>query len=59
MTGRSKVSIQHLPPLVDDPTVRRPDISLARNVLGWEPVVKLQDGLRKTIQWHIEQDLHR
>ena len=59
MTGRPKVSIQYLPPLVDDPTVRRPDISLARNVLGWEPVVKLQDGLRETIQWHIEQDLHR
>lgn len=55
MTGRSKVSITYLPPLADDPVVRRPDISLARKVLGWEPVVKLQDGLRRTIQWHIDQ----
>ncbi|CAI7606646.1 unnamed protein product [Penicillium bialowiezense] len=55
MTGRSKVSIIYLPPLADDPVVRRPDISLARKVLGWEPVVNLQDGLRKTIQWHIDQ----
>jgi dTDP-glucose 4,6-dehydratase len=35
----------------DDPTVRRPDISLARAVLGWEPTVDLADGLRRTIEW--------
>jgi dTDP-glucose 4,6-dehydratase len=35
----------------DDPTVRRPDISLARSVLGWEPEVGLADGLRRTIEW--------
>lgn len=55
MSGRPKVSITYLPPLVDDPVVRRPDITLARKVLGWEPVVPLQDGLRRTIEWHIDQ----
>ena len=33
----------------DDPKVRRPDISRARNILGWEPKVKLRDGLKKTV----------
>ena len=36
---------------VDDPEVRGPDIALARNVLGWEPTVRVQDGLARTIQW--------
>jgi dTDP-glucose 4,6-dehydratase len=35
----------------DDPTVRQPDISLAREVLGWEPKVDIEDGLRRTISW--------
>jgi dTDP-glucose 4,6-dehydratase len=35
----------------DDPTVRRPDISLARRVLGWEPKIPLEEGLRKTAAW--------
>jgi dTDP-glucose 4,6-dehydratase len=35
----------------DDPTVRRPDISLARAALGWEPRVDLAEGLRRTIAW--------
>jgi nucleoside-diphosphate-sugar epimerase len=35
----------------DDPEVRCPDISLARQVLGWEPTVSVQDGLAHTIQW--------
>lgn len=36
---------------VDDPTVRRPDIALAHEVLGWEPKVDIEDGLRRTIAW--------
>jgi dTDP-glucose 4,6-dehydratase len=36
---------------VDDPQVRNPDITLAREHLGWEPEVTLEDGLAKTIDW--------
>lgn len=53
MTGVSRVSIAYLPPLVDDHMVRRPDITLAREVLHWGPVIRLEDGLRRTIEWHI------
>ncbi len=35
----------------DDPMVRQPDITKARQVLGWEPVVSLQEGLTKTVEW--------
>lgn len=36
---------------VDDPEVRCPDISLAKDRLGWEPRVPLEEGLRRTIEW--------
>jgi dTDP-glucose 4,6-dehydratase len=36
---------------VDDPEVRCPDISLAKDRLGWEPQVPLEEGLRRTIAW--------
>jgi dTDP-glucose 4,6-dehydratase len=36
---------------VDDPERRRPDISLARQVLGWEPEIPLNDGLHRTVDW--------
>ncbi|MBM4466944.1 MAG: SDR family oxidoreductase [Chloroflexi bacterium] len=39
----------------DDPQVRRPDISKARQVLGWEPRVGLEEGLRETIEWFRER----
>ncbi len=35
----------------DDPKVRQPDISKARRLLGWEPKVSLDEGLRRTIEW--------
>ena len=41
-------SIQHIERPVDDPRVRRPDITLARTVLGWEPKVPLEEGLRRS-----------
>ncbi len=42
--------IVHLPLPVDDPTRRRPDISLARTALGWEPTTGLQEGLARTAE---------
>ena len=47
--SRSKIIFQPLP--VDDPKVRQPDISVARQILGWEPRVSLEDGLDKTIAY--------
>jgi dTDP-glucose 4,6-dehydratase len=41
----------------DDPTVRRPDITLARAALGWEPKVDVRDGLLRTIDWFRSQSL--
>ena len=35
----------------DDPAVRRPDVSLAKKVLGWEPTISLEDGLHRTAEW--------
>jgi len=50
LTGsQSKIVFEPLP--VDDPKVRQPDISLAREILDWEPRVALDDGLRKTIEF--------
>ena len=50
VTGSSSdLSFEPLP--VDDPVQRRPDIGLARDVLGWEPEVKLADGLARTAAW--------
>ena len=46
--SRSEIVFEALP--VDDPQVRQPDISRAREVLGWEPEVGLNDGLRRTIE---------
>jgi dTDP-glucose 4,6-dehydratase len=36
---------------VDDPAVRRPDITRAKEVLGWEPTVPVREGLKRTIEW--------
>ena len=48
VTGsRSEIVHEALP--VDDPQVRQPDISLAREILGWEPRVELREGLRRTL----------
>jgi UDP-glucuronate decarboxylase len=45
----SNSRIEYLPLPQDDPRQRQPDITLARNTLGWEPTVDLDEGLRRTI----------
>jgi dTDP-glucose 4,6-dehydratase len=50
LTGtRSEIVFKPLPE--DDPKVRQPDIGRARALLGWEPVVKLEEGLSRTIEY--------
>ena len=50
LTG-SASEIVHRPLPVDDPTQRKPDITLARRVLGWEPEIPLREGLARTAKW--------
>ncbi len=45
----SAIAFRPLPK--DDPKVRRPDITRARTLLGWEPKVSLEEGLRRTVEW--------
>ena len=47
--SRSRIVSRPLP--VDDPKVRQPDIGRARSLLGWEPKVALEDGLRRTLDY--------
>ena len=53
--SRSELKYLPLPP--DDPTRRRPDISLACEKLGWNPTTPLEEGLKKTIAWFQSIDL--
>jgi len=48
---KSKSKIEYKPLPEDDPKQRRPDISLAKSDLAWEPLVKLEDGLKETIRY--------
>jgi len=50
LTG-SKSELVHLPLPTDDPKVRKPDITRARETLGWEPRVPVREGLTKTIEY--------
>jgi UDP-glucuronate decarboxylase len=56
MTG-SRSKLVHRPLPADDPTQRQPDITLARNRLGWEPTIQLRDGLKRTIDWFRSIDI--
>jgi len=53
ITGtKSKIEYKPLP--VDDPKVRQPDITRAKEVLGWEPRVDFEEGIKKTIEYFRE-----
>jgi dTDP-glucose 4,6-dehydratase len=59
LTG-SRSEIVFVPRPEDDPTVRQPDIALARRELGWEPQVGFEDGLGRTLAWFAQhRDLLR
>ena len=47
--SKSKIEHRELPE--DDPRQRRPDISHARDLIGWEPEVRLEDGLGRTLEY--------
>ncbi len=54
LTG-ARCTVEHLPLPEDDPKRRRPDITKARTLLGWEPRVSLEEGLRRTIAYFVER----
>jgi dTDP-glucose 4,6-dehydratase len=47
-----KLGIEYLPALPDDPKKRKPDITLAKKLLSWEPKISLEEGLKKTIGYY-------
>jgi dTDP-glucose 4,6-dehydratase len=51
--SKSKIAYKPLPQ--DDPKQRRPDITLAKKLLGWEPKVKLDEGLKTTLDYFIKK----
>src|SRR5580765_3996726 len=51
----TKSKIEHKPLPVDDPKVRQPDITRAKKILGWEPRVQFDEGIRKTIDYFRER----
>jgi dTDP-glucose 4,6-dehydratase len=53
----SSSDIVHVDRPVDDPQVRRPDTTLARELLGWAPAVPWREGLDRTVEWFAEQQL--
>jgi dTDP-glucose 4,6-dehydratase len=54
VTG-SKSRIRHEPLPVDDPTRRKPDITKAKDLLGWSPKVPLREGLRLSLDYFRER----
>ena len=57
ISGSSSQIIAARPLPEDDPLQRQPDISLAKAKLGWEPSIKLREGLTRTIEWFRSVDL--
>ncbi len=51
LVGNPKAHIVYKPLPVDDPKVRQPDITRAREILGWEPKVSREEGLKRTLEY--------
>ncbi len=56
LTGSSS-TIEYKPLPEDDPKTRQPDIARAKAILNWEPVVPVEEGLKKTIDWYQQLSL--
>lgn len=57
MTG-DRSTVEFHPRPIDDPERRRPDIRLAREILGWEPQISAEEGLTTTIEWFAAHETH-
>ncbi len=57
MTPESKSKIIYKPLPIDDPKQRKPDITLAEKELNWEPKIKIEEGIKKTIEWFKNNNL--
>ncbi len=57
LVGSKSQIVQERPLPEDDPVQRRPDLTLARQTLGWEPTTTLREGLKRTIEWFRGIDL--
>ena len=54
VTGSSsEIAFEPLP--VDDPMQRKPDISLATSLFGWQPEIQLREGLQRTFEWYRDE----
>jgi len=56
---KSPSAIEMRPPMEDDPVRRRPDVSLAARLLGWEPKVPRSEGLKRTIEYYRTEEPSR
>lgn len=54
--GKGRIEFRPLP--VDDPRQRRPDLTRAKSLFGWQPRVGLDDGLRQTVEWFLQHGQH-
>ncbi|NJC26664.1 UDP-glucuronic acid decarboxylase family protein [Neolewinella antarctica] len=54
LVGNEKAYLDQRPLPTDDPKVRQPDITLAKKILGWEPKVSREEGLRRTLPYFLE-----
>ena len=50
-----EIKVRHCPLPQDDPRQRRPDITRAQKLLGWEPTVPLREGLKHTVEYFAER----
>lgn len=53
-----KCEIKYEPLPADDPKTRQPDITKARQLLGWEPRIPLEEGLKKTLDWFMSKGVN-